>query len=108
MTRDELKERRRQMAMKVQRGSSYKEVASALATSERTVIKACKEFGVVPHAHARKRIGPTTLQIIAELQNTDFTIAKIASNHGVTTNHVYNLARQCKSCGIKIPSHKLR
>jgi transposase len=56
MNREQLRERRRQIATEVERGIRLVKVAESFAVTQATVWNACKEFGISPPSADERRI----------------------------------------------------
>jgi transposase-like protein len=107
MTRDEMRQRRQQMAEMFRETQNYGLVSRHFGVSKMTVYNACHEFGI-RRTHPRRRMTLTpqiparrSLLIIADIIQTGDTFADIAAKHQVSNQWVSLMARQCHEAGIR-------
>lgn len=112
--------RRRHAAKAVKHGKSIEEVARNLKLTPPTIRKACIEFGIdIPlkprgprksHATGKTMLshaGPTTMQIVADLQDITKTMQSIANERDITKQAVSSVYQRARKAGINLPVRKV-
>ena len=104
MSYEEKRERRCNMSALVKAGWTVAAVADRFGMCEGSVKGACRQAGVdIP----RMPRGPTpasALAIIADLQNTDDTIAEIAERRSRHESSVREVLSRCRKEGLLFPN----
>lgn len=107
MSRDERKQRRKQMAMCVARGKSLLETAQRFKVTTTTVANACIENGVLTGSDRLRNPRSrefVVIQILAQLIEGTATTATIAEHVGVSHWRVQRVYERAIVAGIKLPS----
>ena len=97
MTHTQRKKRRQAIAKYMQEGHNRAQAAEKFKCSEALIRTACREHGI---SQTRVVIKDTTLKAIAQMQNTDKTINKIADDIGVSASLINQVKKRAKDAGI--------
>lgn len=105
MTRQEKTQRRKDVSNDILAGLSIKEVTEKYDIGYDTVLKACKEHGVIVK-YPNKTRNNKVYKILADLINTQDTLTQIAERHNVTKQYVSIVYTLSREAGIQIQERK--
>ena len=108
MSYEEKRERRANMAALVKAGWTIAAVANHFGVCELTVKEACRQAGVPITKLPRGQTPASALDILADLQNTDDTIAQIAERRSRTPSSVREILSRGRHHGLLFPSRPLQ